>query len=65
VNPNPHPINFWTAEPIFMKLCTYITTPDPISTAYFINPSHQSICMCIPPTIARQRLGKLYSSFRW
>jgi hypothetical protein len=35
-----------------------------ISTAYFINPSHQSVClMCIPPIVARQRLGKVYPSF--
>jgi hypothetical protein len=26
------PINFWTPEPIFMKLGTYITAPEPIST---------------------------------
>jgi hypothetical protein len=32
--------------------------PEPISTAYFINPSHQSVCMCILPTVARQRLGR-------
>jgi hypothetical protein len=49
-----------------------IMAPEPISTAYFINPSHQSVCpvcvsplsllgigsvKCIPPFIARQRLG--------
>jgi hypothetical protein len=27
------PINFWTPEPIFMKLGTYITAPEPIPTA--------------------------------
>jgi hypothetical protein len=31
---------------------------DPISTAYFINPTRQSVCTCIPPIVARQRLGK-------
>jgi hypothetical protein len=31
----------------------------PISTAYFINPSHQSVCLHVYPFIvARQRLGK-------
>jgi hypothetical protein len=50
-----------------------IMVPEPISTAYFINPSHQSVCLYvyyplsllgkasvkyIPPFIARQRLGK-------
>jgi hypothetical protein len=33
------PINLWMPEPIFMKL-GYIMTPEPISTAYIINPSH-------------------------
>jgi hypothetical protein len=28
----------------YMKLGMYIMTPEPISTAYFINPSHQSVC---------------------
>jgi hypothetical protein len=33
--------------------------PEPISTAYFINPSHQSACLyAYPPIVARQRLGK-------
>jgi hypothetical protein len=32
--------------------------PEPISMAYFINPSHQSTRMCIPLFIARQVLGK-------
>jgi hypothetical protein len=40
-------INFWMPKPIFMKVGIYIMVPDPISTAYFINPSHQSMCMCI------------------
>jgi hypothetical protein len=32
---------------------------EPISMAYYINPSHQSVCVCILiyPIIARQRLG--------
>jgi hypothetical protein len=34
-------------------------TPEPISTAYFMNPSHQSVCLYLYPAIvARQRLGK-------
>jgi hypothetical protein len=48
-------INFWTPEPIFMKLCIYIMTPVPISTVYFINLSHQSV---YPTMVTRQRLGK-------
>jgi hypothetical protein len=28
--------------------CMYIMTPEPILTAYLINPSQQSVCLCIP-----------------
>jgi hypothetical protein len=36
-------------------------TYEPISTAYFINPSHYVVCGCVyvyPPICARQRLSK-------
>jgi hypothetical protein len=47
------------AESIIMKLGTYIMAPEPISTAYFINLSHQSVCLHVyPPIVARQGLGK-------
>jgi hypothetical protein len=37
----------------------YIMAPEPISTAYFINPSHQSVCLYVySPVVARQRLDK-------
>jgi hypothetical protein len=36
----------------------YIMTPEPISTAYFINPSHPRVSVCVPSIVARQRLGK-------
>jgi hypothetical protein len=51
------PTNFWMAEPIFMKLGIHIMTPEPLSPTYFINPSNQSlyVCICIA---TRQRLGK-------
>jgi hypothetical protein len=39
------PINLWMPEPIFTKPRTYIMAPKPISTAYFMNPSHQSVCI--------------------
>jgi hypothetical protein len=60
-------------EPIYMKLGMYIMALELISTAYFINPSHQSVCLScvsllsllgkgsvngIPPFGARQRLGE-------
>jgi hypothetical protein len=42
-----------------MKLGTHITAPEPISTAYFINPSDQSACLYVHLfNVARQRLGK-------
>jgi hypothetical protein len=42
-----------------MKLGVYIMASEPISTAYFINPSHQSVCLYVyPPIVARQRLGR-------
>jgi hypothetical protein len=37
-------------EPVFMKLGMYILAPEPISTAYFLNPSHQSVWMYIYPS---------------
>jgi hypothetical protein len=47
------------AEPIFMKLGTHIMATEPISTAYFINPSNLSVCLYVYPLIvARQRLGR-------
>jgi hypothetical protein len=36
-------------EPIFMKLGMYIMAPEPISVAYFINPSHQSARLHVCP----------------
>jgi hypothetical protein len=44
-------------NPLFIKLGMYIMAPEPISTAYFINPSHQSLCMYVYSIVARQRLG--------
>jgi hypothetical protein len=40
------PYKLLNCEPIFMKLCMYIMAPEPISTAYFINPSSQSVSIC-------------------
>jgi hypothetical protein len=60
----PH-INFWIPKPIFMKLGMYVMAPEPISMAYFTNPSHQSVCLCIPRMVARKRLGKFYPSLRF
>jgi hypothetical protein len=53
------PIQLSMAEPVFMKLSIYtIVAREPISTAYIINPSHQSLCLYVYPLIvARQQLG--------
>jgi hypothetical protein len=49
------PIN---SEPIVMKVGMCMP-PEAISAAYFINPSHQSVCLYVYPSIvARQQLGK-------
>jgi hypothetical protein len=38
-----------------MKLGMYIMAAEPVSAPYFMNASHQSVClMCIPPSL----LGK-------
>jgi hypothetical protein len=42
-----HDNNFWMPDSIFMKLDMYIMALEPISTAYFINPSRQALCLCI------------------
>jgi hypothetical protein len=47
------------AKQIFMKLGMSVMAPEPISTAYFINPSHQSVRIYVYQRIvASQRLGK-------
>jgi hypothetical protein len=44
-----------------MKLGMYNMAPEPISAAYLINPSHQSVCLYLyPHIIIRQRLGKYF-----
>jgi hypothetical protein len=39
--------NFWMAGSIFIKLSMYIMAPDPISTTYFVDPSHQVVSVCV------------------
>jgi hypothetical protein len=50
-SPSPT-ISFWMPEPVFMKLGMCIMAPQPISVAYFINPSHQSVCLYVYPRIS-------------
>jgi hypothetical protein len=46
-------------EPIIVKRGVYIVALDPISAAYFINPSHQAVYLYVySPVVARQWLGK-------
>jgi hypothetical protein len=52
-------INLWKSEPIFMKLGICVMVPKPIPSTYYINPSHQSVCLYVhPPIVAKQQLGK-------
>jgi hypothetical protein len=54
----PPPHQLLNAQPVFMKLGMLIMTPEHISAAYFVKPSHQSVCPNVYPAIvARQRLG--------
>jgi hypothetical protein len=53
------PINLCMLEPVFMKLGMRIMATEPIPTAYYINPSHQSVCLHVYPlVVTKQRLGK-------
>jgi hypothetical protein len=55
------------AEPIFIKLGMYIMALEPISTVYFINSSHQSVCLYVYPLSflgngsVKRFLGKEYT----
>jgi hypothetical protein len=56
---NPPSINFQIPEPVFIKLGVYIMASEPISAAYFINPSRQSLWLYVYPSIiARQQLSR-------
>jgi hypothetical protein len=46
-----HPIYFWIPEPILMKIGMYIMATEPVSTAYFINLSYQSMCLYVYPLL--------------
>jgi hypothetical protein len=40
-------IDFLMAKQLFLACGMYIMSPEPISTAYFLNPSHQSVYLCV------------------
>jgi hypothetical protein len=46
---------FRMPEPVFIKSSMYIMEPEPISTVYFINPSHQSLSLY--EHVVRQQLS--------
>jgi hypothetical protein len=49
--------------PIYMNLGMYTMAPEPISTAYFVSPSHQPVGLYVyPAVVARQRLGKNFTA---
>jgi hypothetical protein len=53
------PNNIWMPEPIFMKLGMCIMAIEPISGAYFINPSHQSVCLYVYPSCRCKATARL------
>jgi hypothetical protein len=64
VNPPPPQITFWTPQSVFIKLGVCIMAPKPISTADFINPSHQSVCLCVYPYLLLLS-SDLVNTFPW
>jgi hypothetical protein len=53
------PYQLLMEKPVIIKFGIYIMALESISTAYFINFSHQSMCLYVyPPVIARQRRCK-------
>jgi hypothetical protein len=47
------------SESIFMKLCMCIMTTEPMSTAYFIDPSQQSVCLHVSPSYCCKAMAQL------
>jgi hypothetical protein len=44
------PVNFGMPEPIFTKLGMHVMATESVSTAFFINPSHQTVCLYVYPS---------------
>jgi hypothetical protein len=52
-------------EPVFMKpgVYTCVIAPEPISIAYFTNPSNQPVCLYVYPLmVARQWISNEYAA---
>jgi hypothetical protein len=54
--PSYQHFNAWTS--LYETWYLYIMAPEQISTAHFINPSHQSVSRCVFAIVTRQRLSK-------
>jgi hypothetical protein len=56
-------MGFCMHEQIFMELAVCIMAAEPISTACFINRSHQSVPLHVhPPIVAEQGLDKIVTA---
>jgi hypothetical protein len=58
------PINLWIPKPAFMKFDIYIMVLETISTSYFLNPPHQSVCLHVNPHVSLLGNGSVYR-FPW
>jgi hypothetical protein len=56
------PYQLLNAWPIYMKLGVYIMATEPISTAYVINSSHQSVSLYMHPSYRCKAMGRLSAS---
>jgi hypothetical protein len=57
MSPSPQLFNSWTS--LCEILFVYIVAPEPISTSYLTNLSHQSVCpFMYPHIVTRRRVGK-------
>jgi hypothetical protein len=61
--PSPF-ITFCVPEYMFVKLGMYIIERGLISVVYFLNPSHQSVCLYVDPS-AFDRQGLLIKTLPW
>jgi hypothetical protein len=51
-------------EPVFMKLCMFIMATEPISTAYFTNPSNLPMCLYVYPSYCCKATARLSVSLQ-
>jgi hypothetical protein len=58
------PYQLRMAEQIFVKLGMDIMTTEPISKAYFINPSHQCVYLCVYPSYRSKATARCHATAR-